>query len=109
MPKNKKFDYTPRHYDPDKEKREQRRNPKLGKGSFKNNRRNMLLQTDAEKEYLEANNPQKGQMVRIVLLIAVFSTLVTYVLGLLPWYFALGIGLILLLLLSTNLRKSVNR
>lgn len=107
MPKNKKFDYTPRHYDPDKEKREQRRNPKLGKGSFSGNRRNMLLQNDLDKEYFDKGNVRKGQMVRIVLLIGLLTNVLTYFFGLMPWYFALGIGLILLLLLSNNLKKSV--
>ena len=106
MPKNKKFDYTPRHYDPDKEKREQRRNPKLGKGSFSSNRGNMLLQNDLDKNY-DRGNVRKGQMLRIVLLIGVLTTALSYVFGIMPWYMALGIGLLLLLLLSSNLRKSV--
>lgn len=99
LPKNKKFNYKPRYYDPEAEEKEIRRNPKLEKGSFTRHRPNILLDDGRRSSRV-------GQNVRIFFLILLLGIGVLYILELIPALAALAIALLLLLGFSVNLRKS---
>lgn len=98
LPKNKKFDYKPRYYDPEAEERAKRKNPKLEKGSFTRHRHNILLD-DGRRQ------AKAGQNIRVLLIIAVLILVVLYILELLPVWAAIGGALLLLLVFSASLRR----
>ena len=45
----RKFEYVPRYYDEEQEKREQRRNPKLERGSFRRHKSNYAIRGGTQK------------------------------------------------------------
>lgn len=102
LPKNKKFDYKPRYYDPEAEARAKRKNPRLEKGSFANHRPNILLDNGRKEAKLSQN-------LRIFLIIGILIIGVLAFLDILPIIVASALGLILLLGFSFSLRKSVRR
>lgn len=102
LPKNKKFDYKPRYYDPEAEERARRKNPKLEKGSFSSHRPNILLD-DGRRQ------ARVGQNLRIFLIMGILIVGVLYFLEIIPIIAFVACLLLLLLGFSFSLRKSIRR
>lgn len=85
LPTNKQFEYIPRYYDPEKEKRENRRKIKMERGSFYRHSKSPLLQsvTQRNERHYRRTRQKGGQFARILLLTAMLSLVVMYILGVL--------------------------
>ncbi len=100
LPQHRKFSYTPRYYDPEKEEMEKKKSLKLERGSFYKNRNSMIAGSfsSSKDRAFRRNTSKRNQFFRTVLLFVMLSILTLYLLDLVSGIFTFAFLLIFLLL-----------
>ena len=111
LPKNRKFDYQPRYYDPEEEERKARRgesNIKLEKGSFyKQKSRSNLVGAFSERDiiYRSRESSRKNQLVRIIMLTVMMGVITLYFVGKIGGVMTIGIMVFLLIAFVSRVNR----
>jgi len=100
LPQHKKFSYTPRYYNPEKEELDKKKDLKLERGSFYKNRNSLIagsLSSNKDRAF-RRNTSKRNQFFRTVLLFIMLGILTLYLLGMVSGIFTFAFLLIFLLL-----------